>query len=61
MNTPAKPSITRRQTLGLLAAGAGVLAAPPAVTLLAQTTPNSIIAVDPTPRFENATANSTTR
>jgi alpha-L-arabinofuranosidase len=52
MKKLTKQPITRRQSLGLLASGAGLLAGPPTVTLLAQEAPAQAIAVDPAPRFE---------
>ncbi|MGH9846442.1 MAG: alpha-L-arabinofuranosidase [Blastocatellia bacterium] len=52
MNKPAKQLITRRQSLGLLASGTGLLTAQPAVTLPAQEASAQAIVIDPAPRFE---------
>ncbi len=52
MKKPVKKTITRRQSLGLIAGGAGLLAARPAVTLPGQEALSQAIVVDPTQRFE---------
>ena len=51
MKEQKKQTISRRQSLGLLAGGAGLLAHPNA-TLLAQESSPQTIAIDPKPRFE---------
>src|SRR5215471_14516999 len=52
MKAQTKPAITRRQSLGLLAGAAGLLAGLPAALPPAQEEFGQAIAIDPTPRFE---------
>jgi alpha-N-arabinofuranosidase len=52
MKNQRKRTISRRQSLGLLAGGAGLLAAQPVITSLAQDLSGQAIVVNPTPRFE---------
>src|SRR5262249_30477696 len=52
MNRPTKQTIYRRQSPGLLAGAAGLLAARPTMTLLAQEAAAQSIVIDPMPRFE---------
>src|SRR5262245_16822960 len=52
MKAHTKSTITRRQSLGLLAGAAGLLAGKPTALLPAQEEFGQAIAIDPTPRFE---------
>ena len=44
--------ITRRQSLGLIAGGAGLLATQPCLTVYSQVADSQLIALDPAPRFK---------
>jgi alpha-L-arabinofuranosidase len=52
MKEQKRQTISRRQSLGLIVGGAGLLAVQPTMTSLAQETSTQVIAIDPTPRFE---------
>jgi len=52
MKDGKKPTITRRQSIGLIAGGASFLATQPILTLPAQEADGQLIALDPVPRFE---------
>jgi alpha-N-arabinofuranosidase len=52
MKERKKPTITRRQSIGLIAGGAGFLATQPILTIPSQEADRQLIALDPTPRFE---------
>ncbi|HKQ92687.1 MAG TPA: alpha-L-arabinofuranosidase [Blastocatellia bacterium] len=52
MKERKKPTITRRQCIGLIAGGASFLATEQKLTLPSQETDRQLIAIDPTPRFE---------
>ncbi|HYW73500.1 MAG TPA: hypothetical protein VE961_20935, partial [Pyrinomonadaceae bacterium] len=52
MKAQTKPSITRRQSLGLLAGAAALLTGKSTALLPAQEEFGQTIAIDPTPRFE---------
>jgi len=52
MKEPKRQTVSRRQSLGLIAGGAGLLAVRPMATPLAQEASSLVIAVDPAPRFE---------
>src|SRR5215468_5452622 len=52
MKDGKKPTITRRQSIGLIAGGASFLATQPILTLPAQEADGQLIASDPTRRFE---------
>jgi alpha-L-arabinofuranosidase len=52
MKERKKPTITRRQSIGLIAGGASFLATQPILTLPAQEADRQLIAIDLTPRFE---------
>jgi len=45
-------TITRRQSIGLIASGAGLLATQPGLTAFAQEADSQLIALDPAPRFQ---------
>jgi alpha-L-arabinofuranosidase len=52
MKKQQKQTISRRQSLGLLASGTSLLTTQPTATLLAQATSVPTITIDPAPRFE---------
>jgi hypothetical protein len=52
MKDGKKPTITRRQSIGLIAGGASFLATQPILTLPAQEADRQLIVIDPTLRFE---------
>ena len=52
MKDGKKPTITRRQSIGLIAGGASFLATQPILTLPSQEADRQLIALDLTPRFE---------
>jgi alpha-L-arabinofuranosidase len=52
MREQKRQTISRRQSLGLIAGGAGLLSSQPTVTLLAQQESTQLIVIDPAPRFE---------
>src|SRR5215813_4023834 len=52
MKDGKKPTITRRQSIGLIAGGASLLATQPILTLPAQEASTQTIVIDPAPSFE---------
>jgi alpha-L-arabinofuranosidase len=52
MKERKKPTITRRQSIGLIVGGASFLATQPILTLPAQEADRQLIEIDPMPRFE---------
>jgi hypothetical protein len=61
MNKPTKKAITRRQALGMFAGGAGLLAAAPAMTSLAQDPAAQAIIIDPAPPRSNSNKPASTK